>query len=321
MRSQRVVQTLIAARLGLTPSTVSRALRGVGRISSPTRRRIVLAAAEVGYRLPLHAAEAQIRRRLLAVAPADRGIPPPWGTWPRVQAALARLADRGHVVEVVRLDGADFARLAAGEDLRAEGVLLLQRQDAAAVARLAARVPVASLIHSYPGVLVDVVAPDNTAAGRLLAEALLAGGHRRIGWIGIDGGQDWHRLRLGGFLAALAAAGALPRSADLVSEPDAHPLAMGRAAKRARRRAAAGVRAWGAANDCAAQALLGIAPGLALAGVDALPARPGIPAFPSVRMPMEACAEEAVALLSWRIAHPGAPRRSLLLPPLLVSRA
>lgn len=329
----RISLARIAAELGLSVPTVSRALRGTGRIGAETRRRVAAAAAAAGWkpRTPEPPAPAAVRPRLLAIAQPVSGQGPAHLTWPRVLRELARLAAAGHDVTVERMGPQALARwtdaVCGGAPPRTDGVLLLQRHDPVQVARLAARMPVASVIFDYPGSPVDVAAPDNEAAGRLQAEHLLALGHTRIGWLGweLDAGWSWRRL--GGFLATLVRHDAVPRRRDVLASTAGDAGVARQLVERALRRSRAGVTAWGTAGDHVAHRLLqrlaaaGLAvPGqVSLTGVDGLPPRGGLPALVSVRMPVEEAAGEAVALLERRIARPGGPPRLALLAPTLVA--
>ncbi len=80
----------LARRLGLSPSTVSCALRGVGEVSPATRQRVRAVAAKLGYRPHGPAAwlamqrrrTGRTERRAIPVALLTRaGLPPPGDLW------------------------------------------------------------------------------------------------------------------------------------------------------------------------------------------------------------------------------------------------
>ena len=345
--STRVLQRRIATDLTLAISTVSRALAGTGRMAEATRMRVHERAKALGYQpRPRSVAWLTVRHRPRLIAIITPGIVrnAPLLTWNRVTAELAHLATLGQPVELRTLDDRALSRwadeLAAGAAPHADGILFLNRHRETTVTRIAARVPSASLIFDYPRANLDVVGPDQLLAGRLQAEHLLALGHRRIGWLGWEMEHSWCQQRFAGYAAALAANNLLPDSRDCLclqrggtqtpgaapTAPHAGPKAIASLLARAVQRTRHGVTAWVTASDFHATRLiqtltqhgLEVPRVASVSGIDHLPPRDGIPVLTSVRQPLEECTREAVALLSWRVAHPVAPRRALLLAPALI---
>jgi LacI family transcriptional regulator len=350
LSSARVLQRRIATDLGLAISTVSRALAGTGRMAEATRMRVQERAKALSYQpRPRSAAWLTVRHRPRLVAIVTPGIArsAPLLTWNRVTAELQHLATLGQPVELRTLDDRALGRwadeLAAGAAPHADGILFLNRHRETAVARIAARVPSASLIFDYPRANLDVIGTDQLLAGRLQAEHLLALGHRRIGWLGWEMEHSWCQQRFAGYVAALAAQSLLPEPRDCLclqrggmqtpgspaSGASAGPQAIAALLARAVQRTHRGVTAWVTASDFHATRLiqtltrhgLEVPRAVSVSGIDHLPPRDDIPLLTSVRQPLEECTREAVALLSWRVAHPVAPRRALLLAPTLMPGA
>ncbi len=215
----------IAARLGLSVTTVSRALAGYGDVAASTRRRVAAEARRIGYH------PNPIARRLQSGRTDAVGIVLPTGPgqfddpfFLRLLAAVGpRLRDAGldllvttarpgaeemeayrHLVEGRRVDGMLLARTR----VRDPRIAYLQQQGMpfAAHGRSITRAPFAH---------VDI---DSEAAFRDATQRLIGLGHTRIGLIGAPGDYMFARLRRAGWRKALAAAG-LPARHHEAGEP------------------------------------------------------------------------------------------------------
>lgn len=204
----------IAARLGLSVTTVSRALAGYGDVAAATRARVAAEARRIGYR------PNPIARRLQSGRTDAVGIVLPTGPgqfddpfFLRLLAAIGpRLRDAGldllvttarpgaeemeayhHLVEGRRVDGMLLARTRA-HDPR---IAYLQQQGLpfAAHGRSITRTPFAH---------VDI---DSETAFRDATRRLIGLGHTRIGLIGAPWDYMFARLRHAGWRRALAEAG------------------------------------------------------------------------------------------------------------------
>ncbi|MEU7901398.1 LacI family DNA-binding transcriptional regulator [Actinoplanes sp. NPDC049118] len=177
----------VAARVGVSTASVSLVLRGAPGPSAETRRRVLEAAAELGYRADRTASLlARRRRHLLGVmldirsafhaelveeiqAEADRI------GYEVVLSTLTRHRDEDRAVETLL-------------DFRCEAMLLLG-PDAAdqRLAALAAQVPVVSIGRRVAVGDVDVVrSADHIGVSEALSH-LIGLGHRRIAFV--DGGR------------------------------------------------------------------------------------------------------------------------------------
>ena len=213
----------VARLAGVSKATASRALSGRGHVAESTRRRVEVAAAEIGY-IASPAAASLVTGRTMNV-----GVVIPF-------------VNRWFFGEV--LEGIERALLAAGYDLTlynvgsvgqdrdrvfdfflarkrvdaviAVGVDLTERETAALDRR---EKPLASLGGSGAGGA--RLSIDDRAAGALATEHLLHLGHTRIAHLAGEGAstnpESVHGCRREGFLEAMAAAG-------LASEADAHIL-------------------------------------------------------------------------------------------------
>jgi LacI family transcriptional regulator len=209
----RTIITDVAAALGISIATVSRALNDRPQVADKTRERVLAYAQEMGYVSNRHA------RALVSGQPAYVGFAVPQVRsqyFMRILEGAAHAADDfgAHLVvcptdyrsdrEVSLLD-----RLLSGG--AAGALLVLPAESTSELARLRQR--------QYPFVVIDptvpleasipVVSVANISGGKAVTEHLIACGHRRIGII--TGPRHWCASvdRLAGYHAALAAAGIL----------------------------------------------------------------------------------------------------------------
>lgn len=212
----------IARETGVSHMTVSRALRGNGRIDPRTQTRIVAMAQKLGYR-PNSAAQSVASGRFNCVT-----------------LLLGTVLGHSHLPEHL-LFGIHDALLAAGMQLK-----LARLPDSALADRV--HLPAVLTEWSCDGLLVDYthdvppamndaieasglpavwlntlretdcVRPDDEAMGRLATQHLLTLGHRRIHYLdcshpvrGLDRAHYSARDREMGYRAAMRAAGLAPR--------------------------------------------------------------------------------------------------------------
>jgi len=221
----------IAALLGVSHSTVSRALAGSPLVNKDTAERIRIVAAEAGYQVN------QIARNLKTRSTMAIGLIVPEVSNPFFPRLIQNIADQlrseGYALHL-QLSGAsqqdEAASLASLLSNRVDGVLLvtgeqgLVSRDGIAMLQRA-KIPVVLMgwVENPPEV--DIVTGDDAAGGYALAEHLVALGHQRIAIIG----KQPHRGeydRMHGFVKGLAAHGITldedmfesAQSADEVSE-------------------------------------------------------------------------------------------------------
>jgi DNA-binding LacI/PurR family transcriptional regulator len=178
-------QTDIARQLGVSVSTVSRALANESGISETLRSEVVKAARALGYKSK-HAGLAPLERRAVALVPLGSAASAMSGFYVGiVEGMRATAAEIGLALEV-RLVNESMVTLAAVERH-------LEQSDARALL-LAGIDPWDELVawcatNAFPAVLVNgsdplmrmsSVSPSNFYGARLATERLLEAGHRRI---------------------------------------------------------------------------------------------------------------------------------------------
>jgi len=203
----------VAAAVGVTKGTVSKALNGRGDISSEMRERVLAAVAELGYRpttLPV-----TTTRHALAVVFDLPASPYILGV---LQGVLSATTAAGHdLLTCLAPERAARRQRTTAREWIADrklsgvvGVIGLTLSDPDSLIEAAGNA-------SLPFVIVDPVdtarrsmvsvGSSNWAGSRTAAEHLLALGHERIAWIGGPDASGAARDRLYGYQAALDAAG------------------------------------------------------------------------------------------------------------------
>jgi DNA-binding LacI/PurR family transcriptional regulator len=177
----------VAARVGVSPASVSLVLRGAPGPSADTRRRVLAAAAELGYRADRTASLLARRRRHLLGVMLDVRNPFHAELVEEIQVEADRIGYEVVLATLTRTH--DEARAVDSLlDFRCEAVLLLGTDLAdAALGRLATQVPVVVIGRRVAGAAVDVVrTADHIGVGAALRH-LIDLGHRRIAFV--DGGR------------------------------------------------------------------------------------------------------------------------------------
>ncbi len=232
---RRATLSDVAAVLGVTKATVSKALNGRGDVSAEMRERVLAAAADLGYRPTTAPAVAPIRPALAVVfdVPAS----------PYIIGVL-----QGAMIAATESSLDLLTRLAPARELRTQRAVarewIAQQQASGVVGIVGLTLSEpdglieAATSADLPFVIVDPVdtrhprmvsvGSSNWAGARMAAEHLVGLGHRRIAWIGGPDASDAARDRLYGYQAALDVAGvavdpALIRSGQFaVAEGAAH---------------------------------------------------------------------------------------------------
>lgn len=184
----------VALHAGVSTATVSRALRGVDRVSAATRERVRRAADQLDYvASPTAASLATGRTGVVAV------LAPYLSRWFFAHALDAvEHTLRSHGLHLMLLN---VGSRAADEPLQLGRARLRKRVDAVLVVACDLREPEVALLTGL-GVPVatlgvdvgpwDLVGVDDVAAGDVAMTHLLGLGHRRLAYLGGDVLQDVH---------------------------------------------------------------------------------------------------------------------------------
>jgi DNA-binding LacI/PurR family transcriptional regulator len=311
----------VAARSGVSKSTVSNVIRGAGGASAQTRARVQAAVEELGYR-PNAAARNLVQRRtnLIGVLVWDLANAFDAELVKRIEQHASARSQTTIVCNTAGRPELEASRIEALLEQRVDGIALLDfTGDRAVLSRLFAdRVPVvmASCWADYA----DCVAVDDQAGVDLAVEHLVGLGHERIGYVSQPFmAAATTRTRAGAFERALLRRGLEPCgewtlddgdgfvNAVRAERPSALVAATDHVAMRIiERLEAAGVRV---PSDVSLVGFDGIAVG-ALSRI----------ALTTVVQPADDLARQAVALLFNRIerGHDAAPEQHRLAPQLVL---
>lgn len=193
----------IARLLGVSPSTVSRALSGKGRISPATREKIRRVAEELGYR-PNALARGLATRRTgeVGVVIHARHLPLDERSFYGVilEAIEAELAVHGYHVLFSTMGDQFFPRCV--EERRVDGLIILGTDVSEDLVRsLAEFMPLVLVDHTFPGI--PSVVGDNVGGARLATLHLLDHGHREVAFVAETLADPSFRARFEGYRLAL----------------------------------------------------------------------------------------------------------------------
>ncbi|MEE3853108.1 LacI family DNA-binding transcriptional regulator [Gordonia sp. LSe1-13] len=208
MRNKPVTGYDVARRAGVSQSTVSRALRDDPRVIKETRDEIQALAKEMGY-VPHVTARSLITRRSSSIAVVSGDLRNP--SYPTLVNTLQdRFARDDYRVLLMsdRTEGSLDGDIRALRGGLVDGVVFISaRLDSPIVSEMIDwQIPLVILNRDVDGSQagrVDRVTSDNVGGGRLVADHLVAMGHRRIGLISGPLDNASVKLRETGFRDAL----------------------------------------------------------------------------------------------------------------------
>ncbi|MDE0459812.1 MAG: LacI family DNA-binding transcriptional regulator [Chromatiales bacterium] len=329
MSTRKVTSQDVARRAGVSQSAVSRVFTPGASFSEKTAAKVRKAAGELGYR-PNVLARSLItgRSRIigLVVAYLENYFYPE--ALEKLSNALQAEGYHVLVFLVPRTAGAIEDILQEIVDYQVDGIVLA---SVALSSQLATRcreagIPVVLFNRSQDGPRLPTVTSDNFSGGREIARFLVAGGHRRVGYIAGWEGASTQRDREAGFHAGLLEAG-LKICAREVGD-----YQFTRAQEAARRMFAGTIRpdAVFVANDHMAFATmdvlrfelgLRVPDDVSVVGFDDVPPA-AWPAYDltTVRQEASAMVAETVNMLIANIQNPDTPPRNVCLPARLIPR-
>jgi DNA-binding LacI/PurR family transcriptional regulator len=192
----------VAERAGVSKSLVSLVMRGEPMVSDDKRGRVLQAAQELGYPVPVTARSHSVAHvRTVAVLVSDLRNPLLIDV---VERAAPVLEDAGLSMMVTSVlttsrapsDRLDPRVISTLSDVRAEALLVVGSVPGrAGLAEIAGRMPVVVAAADAEGLRADVVRNDDHLGMRLVVDYLVASGHRAIAHLGgIGGGTALERL-------------------------------------------------------------------------------------------------------------------------------
>ncbi len=198
----------VAKLANVSQSAVSRAFTEGASVAPETRERILQAATALGYR-PNALARAMISGRskiiALLVAYLDNQF------YPSVIDMISRqLQEDGYnVMLFISNPGKQDALVQKIMQYQVEGIIMASSTLSSVVATECAKTGISVVFFNrfVPAVPASSVTSDNLRGGGLVADYLIRGGHRKIGFIAGDEDSSTNRDREAGFYNALGALG------------------------------------------------------------------------------------------------------------------
>lgn len=208
----------IARLVGVSSSTVARALNDSARISEPTKARVRAAARDLGY--VAHSAARLMRGEAATVI----GLTVPdiendfYATLAHAVADVCREHGFQLVLSITEDDPeTEFQHLRALVGAQAAGVVIVPTASPLPESfGLIERMPSAQLIRHIPGFDSDWFAIDDERGVREATAELIAAGHQRIAYVGASDTLSTGQDRLRGYRSAFAAA-SLPVREELIA--------------------------------------------------------------------------------------------------------
>lgn len=214
----RPTLAILAEKLGVTPATISVALRGKGRMREELRQKIIVLAMELGYR-PNQAAKAMLEGQSRQIA-LVQGRADDRSTLPQnvLAGCVDRLTELGYQLTVLRLSDQELSSERKlprfVQESHCDGMILNYTHD---IPEQLLRIlnqfhlPYVFFNTNLPE---DTVRPDDRKAGRDATEVLLSAGHKRIAFIARTGHHYSSVERAEGYHHAMMEAGLAPWSMD-----------------------------------------------------------------------------------------------------------
>ncbi len=318
----------VAARAGISYTTVSHVVNGTRPVSDPVRSKVEAAIAELGY------VPSGVARSLRVRATGTLGLLVPNASNPYFAELARGIEDHAerNGYSVILCNSDDDT----DKQLRYLRVLLERRIDGLIVATVASdaafaealanlRVPLVLVDRSLDGVSADQLRVDHEQGAYLATRHLLELGHRRIACIGGPASTQVAQLRAAGYRRALDEAGIEARG--VVDCPFTSPA--GHAAAQALLASEQRPTAIFAGNDmialgvlrAAAERQLQVPQQLSVVGFDDIEVSRYLhPALTTVGQCIGALGEQVAARLLERIRTPGLAVAQRLIEPILVLR-
>jgi LacI family transcriptional regulator len=330
-----VNQQLIADRLHLSRTTVSRALANHPAISAETRTRIQNLAAKMGYRgNPTRTLRRSRQNKPLTVG-VIIGVPAEnvaLATFPFILQGIRERAAIEHLaIDVCFENPALFStparRQSVFRNIRSgdwRGTILIYPFPEQSVEIITKKISAVGVLECYSTPGIDIIDTDDSAGILALATQLSQAGHRRIGFLSWEYpvGGHWTTRRFGGYVEALFYLGLefRPEWALNVNTSGKHLTPEEITERVIRLMREDRITAWICAADHQAYHLMRdlqargirVPEDCSVTGFDGLEPPAGLRRLASIRVPNEDIGSSAVARLLSRIMHPKSPRRKIL---------
>lgn len=215
----------IARALGISHSTVSRALRDSPLVRAETAAEIKAKAYALGYR-PSAVARSLVTRETRTIGIVVTTIADPFHG--EVVTGIEECAAAAGYSVILASSHRDPDRemrvVRALQERRVDGILVASSRvgDLYLSVMTEMRVPIVLINNQHEGQLVYSVSVDNESAARAAVRHLTDLGHTRVAYLGDRFGSHSDRERLAGYRSALEDAG-IPFQKEMIVEGDSTP--------------------------------------------------------------------------------------------------
>ncbi len=224
-RPERVSIKDIAQAMGISHSTVSRALNDSDLVKEATRERIKALAIDMGY-IPNAVARSLKAQRSGTVGLVMTSLTDPF--FAEVMAGVDEVGAQAGLSMFVAASHNDPERemeiVETFHRRRVDGIIVAASRLSSRYRERLERIRVPIVVvnqHTDESPEFRAVAFDEYGGARLAVGHLLSLGHRRIGYLGLGNRQRSNRLRLSGYRDALHEAGLTPGPAWAMVVPEA----------------------------------------------------------------------------------------------------
>jgi LacI family transcriptional regulator len=207
-----------------------------------------------------------------------------------------------------------------------DGIILLHRWPEDVVRQLRRRYPICSVIHTYPGLNIDVIGFEEREGMQQLMQHLVAGGHKKIGFFGYCTEMSWSRSRHAAYVENLGLINesyhpehVIPVTLTQAAYEDVFPYPLGKIESLISQ----GVTAWVAASETLGYSLVRallekdykIPADVCVTGFHAQTQTPyGLPKLTSTDLASEEIGRAALRRIVNQLANPNESHRTILLP-------
>ncbi|MDQ8204786.1 LacI family DNA-binding transcriptional regulator [Pelagicoccus sp. SDUM812003] len=328
-------QKLIADKLNLSRTTVSRCFTNHPKINPETRAKVFRLAAEMGYSYSAqrNGNNAKLAgRRKLAVIVGIGEKERDKNDTKTAEELLTGISEKAAIekleIEAFYVDPQSFLPQSRARQiikgvscLDWKGAILIYPLKEEAVSNIMAKFPTVSVLEDYDNCDVDCIHPDQIRGISRLMQRLVELGHRRIGFLSwkYPVHTPWVERRLGAYVENIYRFGLqLDQDIILNLRPE-EQIPLDELAQRAAELTRQGVTAWVCAADHQAYHLierfksLGISvpEHCSITGFDGLAPPPGLPQVTSIHIPFRDIGISAISSLLRKIDHPNTSRRNI----------
>ncbi|MCG8528602.1 MAG: LacI family transcriptional regulator [Opitutales bacterium] len=333
-KSGKPNQQLIADRLNLSRTTVSRCFTHHPKINPETRAAVFQLAKELGYDYSqprnVEGTNSELAERIevLIGIPEDRK-----DMAPSAQKVFEGISEKAAAeklqVDLHYVDPSQYAPSARARKLLPDvrfrdvkGVVLIYAFDEQTVQNLMGRLPVVSVFEDYDSTNVDCINPDQIRGISYMIEHLVGLGHREIGFLSwkYHVPAPWAERRLGAFVENLYRFNIPFEPKNVINMRRDEQVEPEQMVDMVAQRVEAGVRAWVCAADHQAYYLMTelekrgirVPQDVSITGFDGEKPPKGCKQMTTFEVPFRSMGISSVLSIQRRFAHPTDPRRQVL---------